>query len=337
MMTDFSSDFGVLQRQARRRHVLAIALAATFTAFATIPLNAADATNGTSNGTAPAKKLTKTVGLDIVRKTANPDHTTSLVFRWSEKGNTMERTVVVNDKTIVVYNGQLKKFSDLTDEQMRAKAVATVGADGVTAVLLRFGKAPLPKDQLTPEQAAAVASLAPPPTAASEAALEKRVSGLVASLSLQDVAEQERVRKVITSDLRAVRDAHNAGLQLDPSVHKNFINGLQADLTPEQVETVKNSLTVNKLPITLKAYHQILPGLKPEDEAKIVDWLERAREESLDVKNVDEMNPIFKKYKTEIERYLNAHGYDWAKSYKAFVDAQKASAKDSANGKPPGT
>lgn len=338
MMTNDSCSLFVVRRNQVCRRVFAVATAALIlTGFTIARLDAADATNETSNATAPVKKLTKTVGLDIVKKTANPDHTTSLVFRWSEKGNTMERTVVVNDKTIVVYNGQLKKFSDLTEEQMHAKAVATVGADDVTVVLLRFGKAPLPKDQLTPEQAAAIASLAPPPTAASDAALEKRVSALVTSLSLQDAAKQERVRKVITTDLRAVRDAHNAGLQLDPSVNKNFIEGLQAELTPEQVEAVKNSLTVNKVPITLKAYHQILPDLKPDDEAKIVDWLKRAREESLDVKNVDEMNPIFKKYKTEIERYLNAHGYDWAKSYKAFVDAQKAGNKSSTTDKPPGT
>ena len=310
----------------------------TVTMFVTLAsglLNAAESTNGTSNTTAPPKKLTKTVGLDIVKRTANLDHTTSLVFRWDEKGTPMERTVVVNEKTIVVYNGQLKKFSDLTDGQMKAKAVATVGADDVTAVLLRFGKAPLPKDQLTPEQAATIASLAPPATAASDAALEKRVSALVDSLSLSDTAKQEHVRKALSANLRAVREAHNAGLVLDPSVHSNLINGLQADLTPEQVEAVKNSLTANKLPITLKVYHQILPQLKPEDEAKILDWLKRAREESLDVKNVDEMTPIFKKYKTEIERYLDAHGYEWAKSYKAFVDGQKAGGKSSVPDKPP--
>jgi hypothetical protein len=324
-------------RFAAQPHLLALATAALLTAFTIASVDAAEATNGTSTtAAAPARKLTKTVGLDIVRKTANPDHTTSLVFRWSEKGTPAERTVVVNDKTIVVYNGQIKKFSDLTDDQMRAKAVATVGADDVTVVLLRFGKAPLPKDQLTPEQSALIASLAPPATAASDAALEKKVSALVASLSLPDSAKQERVRNVLTTHLRAVRDAHNAGLQLDPSVHKSFIGGLQADLTSEQVETVKNSLTANKLPITLKAYHQILPNLKPDDEAKIADWLKRAREESLDVKNVDEMTPIFKKYKREIEAYLDAHGYDWATSYKAFVDGQKAGA-NSTKDKPPGT
>ncbi len=314
---------------------LTTTVAALLAALTTTTLHAADVTNEAA--AAPAKKLSKTVGLDIVKKTANPDHTTSLTFRWTEKGTTSERTVTANDKTIVVYNGQLKKFSDLTDDQLRAKAVATVGADDTTAVLLRFGKAPLPKDQLTPEQSALIASLAPPTTAASDTALEKRVSGIVASLSLSDTAKQERVHKILSTDLRAVRDAHNAGLQLDPSVHKAFIDGLQSELTPEQVETVKNSLTVNKLPITLKAYHQILPNLKPEDEAKIINWLTRAREESLDQKNVDEMSPLFKKYKKEIENYLDAHGYDWAKSYKTFVDSQKAGAKTPAADKPPGT
>jgi hypothetical protein len=269
-------------------------------------------------------KLPKTVGLDIVKKTVNPDKSVSLDFRWSEKGKTMQRTVVVNDKTIVVYNGQLKKFSDLTDEQLHAKAVATVGSDGITTVLLRFGKAPVPKDQLTPEQSALLASLAPPATAASDTALEKRVTALVDSLELKDAVKRERVQSVITTDLRAVRDAHNAGLQLDPAAHKAFITGLQADLTPEQVETVKDKLTVNKVPITFKVYKQILPNLTPEEEAKILAWLKQAREESLDVKNVDEMNPIFKKYKKEIEHYVDSRGYDWAKSYKTFVDGQKA-------------
>jgi hypothetical protein len=123
-----------------------------------------------------------------------------------------------------------------------------------------------------------------------------------------------------------VRDAHNAGLQLDPDVHKKFIAGLQADLTPGQIESVKNQLTANKLPITFKAYHQIIPNLKPADDAKILDWLTQAREQSLDVKNVDEMTPIFKKYKTEIEHYLDQQGYDWHASYKAYVDNQKPGA-----------
>jgi hypothetical protein len=82
------------------------------------------------------------------------------------------------------------------------------------------------------------------------------------------------------------------------------------------------------LPITLKVYHQILPNLKPEDERVILSELQKAREESLHEKNVDEMTPIFKKHKTEIEHYLNTHGYDWDAAYKAFVAAQKSPAAE---------
>jgi len=306
--------------------LLGILAAAFMLALAASFARSAESTNNTPDAT----KLTRTVGLDIVSHTVNPDKTVSLVFKWSDKGKAMERTVVVNDSTIVVFNGQLKKFADLTEKDLHAKAVATVGADGVTTVLLRFGKAPLPKDQLTPAQLAVVASLAPPATAASDAALEKRVAAMVASMELADPAKQERLHAVLTANLRAVRDAHNAGLQLDPTVHKDLIAGLQADLTPEQVDSVKDKLTINKVPITFKGYHQILPNLKPEDDRMILEQLQQAREDCLDVKNPDEMTPIFKKHKTEIERYLNSHGYDWAKSYKAFVDGQKAGSTNSA-------
>lgn len=289
------------------------------------PAKAGDATNSIAVPV-PAKKMSRTVGLEIVNRTVNPDKSTSLTFKWSEKGNSMERTVVANDQTIVVYNGKIEKFSGLTDDQFRAKAVATVSADGVTVVLLRFGKQPLPKDQLTPEQLALIASLAPPPTAASDAALNKRVATIVDSLDLNDAAKEEQISNVITADLRAVRDAHNAGLQLDPEVHQKFIAGMQAVLTPDQIESVKNQLTANKVPITFKVYHQILPNLTPQDDAKILDWLKQAREQSLDVKNVEDMNPIFKKYKNEIEHYLEQQGYDWNAAYKAYVNSQKSGA-----------
>src|SRR5579859_3756849 len=198
--------------------------AALLLAATVIPAHAQDAATGPTIIT-PGKNTTRTVGLDIANRTVNPDKTTSLTFKWSEKGKQFERTVVANDKTIVVNNGKIMKFSDLTEEQFHAKAVATVGTDGTTVVLLRFGKKPLPKDKLTPEQAAIIASLAPPASAASDAALNKRVAGIVDSLNLNDAAKAQRINDVIATDLRAVRDAHNAGLQLDPGAHQQFIAG----------------------------------------------------------------------------------------------------------------
>lgn len=287
--------------------------------FTTIPFLQAQE----PSAVAPSK-LSRTVGLDIVQHVVNPDNTISLTFHWSEKGHDFQRTVVATDQTIVVYNGHIMTMKDLTDDQYKAKAVATVKSDGTTVVLLRFGKKPLPKNQLTPAQRALLASLAPAPTAASDTALDHRVESIIQSLNLSDAEQSRRVSAVLEADLRAVRDAHNSGLELDPSVHQQFIEGLAANLTPDQVEMVKDKLTLNKMPITFKVYQQIIPNLKPSDKARILSLLGEAREKSLDQKNVDEMTPIFKKYKLEIQKYLESQGYDWNGSYKAFVQGQKA-------------
>ena len=291
--------------------------------FAILTLAIAGASAFSADAAPVPSKLSRTVGLDIISKSVNPDKSVSLTFKWSEKGNAMERTVVANDATIVVYNGKIRKLAELTDADFHAKAVATVGSDGVTVVILRFGKSPLPKDQLSPAQLALLGTLVPPATAASDTALTKRVNAIVDSLEIQDSASQARVRNVLLNDLRAVRDAHNAGLQLDESVNQKFLAGLQADLAPAQVDAVKDKLTNNKLPLTYKVYHQILPNLTQEDDREILTQLQKAREECLYVKNVDEMTPIFKKHKTEIEHYLKSRGYDWDKAYKTFVDGQK--------------
>src|ERR1700749_2704502 len=108
-----------LFQQSCRAAILSTMLLAGVTA--TTATAAGSSNNATA--TAPARQ-SRTVGLDIIKRTPNPDHTTSVTFKWSEKGKDYQRTVIVNDKTIVVYNGQLKKFSDLTDDQFHAKAVA---------------------------------------------------------------------------------------------------------------------------------------------------------------------------------------------------------------------
>src|SRR5690348_12588749 len=101
------------------RDLTALALASVL-ALATVPVHAQDAANSVIVVT-PGKNATRTVGLDIAKRTVNPDKTTSLTFKWSEKGKQYERTVTANDKTIVVNNGKIIKFSDLTDDQFHAK------------------------------------------------------------------------------------------------------------------------------------------------------------------------------------------------------------------------
>jgi Protein of unknown function (DUF3826) len=211
---------------------------------------------------------------------------------------------------------------------LKKKAVATVGPDMVTAVNLRFGRAmvAVSADQLTPAQIAALKAAAPAINPASDVSLNKRVDGIVASLQLNDPAKEGRLKEILTTDLKAVRDSHNAGFAPDKSVHENLNAGLAAELTPDQIETVKNTLTVNKVPVTFKAYHQIVPGLTAEEDAKILGLLKEAREKCLDVKNPDEMARVFEPYKKQIQAYLIANGHDWNTLYKQFVDSMKANA-----------
>jgi hypothetical protein len=267
------------------------------------------------------------VGIDIVKKTVNADRSLTLTFQWKDKGGKeVSRSVVVNSSTVIGIDGKLKTMADLTDETLKKKAVATVGPDGVTAVLLRVGRAmiSMSRDQLTAAQVASLEAAAPPATPESNAALEKRVADLVGSLQLNDAAKEARVKAILGTDLREVRESHNAGFAPDPSVRAAFNAGLKAELTSDQIETVKDKLTVNKVPVTFKVYHEIVPNLTAEEDATILDLLKQAREECLDVKNPDEMARVFEPYKKRIETYLTEHGHDWKTLYKKFTDEQKA-------------
>ncbi len=293
-------------------------------------------TQAATVATPTTQPLSKTVGIDIIKKTVNPDGSLTLTFQWKDRdGNPLTRSVIVNDGTVIGIDGQLKTLADVTDAVIRKKAVATVGPDGITAVNLRFGRAmvAVTKDQLTPAQLAAMEAAAAPASAASDAALEKRVDGIVASLDLNDPAKEVRVKEILSTDLRAVRDSHNAGFAPAKSVREDFNAGLAAELTPEQIETVKDRLTANKVPVTFRVYHQIVPNLTAAEDAKILELLKQAREQCLDVKNPDEMARIFEPYKKQIEKYLTADGHDWKTLYKQFVDSQKA-AQNSATTQP---
>jgi hypothetical protein len=108
--------------------------------------------------------------------------------------------------------------------------------------------------------------------------------------------------------------------------HAQFLAALSTVLTPEQVETVKDVLTINKVKITFNAYGQIFHGLTDEQKAFILQNLQAAREEAIDAGAMTEKSAFFKKYKIKIEAYLTAQGYDVKRSYKDFVAKQKAAA-----------
>ena len=181
--------------------------------------------------------------------------------------------------------------------------------------------------------------------------VQKKASEWVTDLKLNDATKEERVKTAIATHLITVRDWHNshppstvpAGInpatgnplsELDrqviassampKSVHESLMNVLKTELSPAQVETVLDKYTIGKVAFTLKGYQAIVPDLKPEEEAKILDYLKQAREQAIDYKNMKEISAIFEIYKTKCEQYLNSNGRNWRQLYKAYTDAVKA-------------
>ena len=185
----------------------------------------------------------------------------------------------------------------------------------------------------------------------SDAEIEKNASGWVATLTLADAAKEVRVKDVVVTHLKAVRDWHNdhpastvpAGINpttgkpltnldrqmiadsaMPKSVHEALMTGLRQDLTEPQIEAILDSYTVGKVAFTLKGYHAIVPDLTAEEEAKILGFLKQAREQAVDYKSMQQISAIFEIYKTQSEQYLIANGRDWKALFKAYVASVKA-------------
>ena len=196
------------------------------------------------------------------------------------------------------------------------------------------------------EPAATTAPSAGDDAAAADPAV-KRAASIVSSLKIDDPAKAARVKDVIAAQFNAIHQWHadndakrKASATTEPTgpkadaakeiqasyqaLHDKYITALSADLTPEQIDTVKDKMTGGQMKATLNNYPEIVPNLTDEDMAMIRKTLLDAREDAMDAANRNERIAIFKKYKGRINIYLNAHGHNVSQSYKDFGQAQKA-------------
>jgi hypothetical protein len=181
--------------------------------------------------------------------------------------------------------------------------------------------------------------------------VDRKAAGWSAGLKLTDSEKEKRVTNAIATHLKTIRDWHNshpftsvpAGINpatgnklsdldrqviansaMPASIHKDLMDVLKNELTPEQVEFVLDQYTIGKVAFTLKGYKAIVPDLTSEEETKITEFLKQAREQAIDYKNMNQISAIFEIYKTKSEQYLNSNGRNWRQLYKAYVDKVKA-------------
>jgi hypothetical protein len=186
--------------------------------------------------------------------------------------------------------------------------------------------------------------------------ISKRADKIVAPLGIADEAVNTRVRQLIVQQYRSLREIHDArdakiseakrapsadstiaeawskvardaaNLKL-ADVHRRFIARLSVELTPEQVEKVKDGMTSGVVPVTYKRYLELFPKLTDEQKREILADLLEARERAMDAGTSEEKNAVFDKYKGRINNYLSAAGYNVKQAEKDLAEKQKGAEK----------
>ncbi|MEP6675951.1 MAG: DUF3826 domain-containing protein [Ferruginibacter sp.] len=184
--------------------------------------------------------------------------------------------------------------------------------------------------------------------------INQRANKIVATLGIADSAKFYRVQNIITQQYRnlsAVHDSSNARSKaakinntdkdkatvavkeietgrdaaLD-KFHQQYIAKLSAELSADQVTKIKDGMTYNILPVTYKAYMEMLPTLTDVQKKQLYAWLEEAREHAIDAESSDKKHAVFGKYKGRINNYLSAQGIDMKKAgdeWQARIKAEK--------------
>jgi len=170
-----------------------------------------------------------------------------------------------------------------------------------------------------------------------------RATKIVTTLGLAEAAKSNRVHEIIVQQYRGLNDIHwvrdveignakakfaddkaaantaieSSRAQTKPKLeklHAEFLNKLSTELSPEQVDKVKDGLTYGVVPLTYGVYLKMYPELNNEQKVQIKAWLNEARELAMDGSTSDEKHAVFGKYKGKINNYLSKAGYDAKKA-----------------------
>lgn len=169
-----------------------------------------------------------------------------------------------------------------------------------------------------------------------EQVVMQRAQKIVAALQLPDSAQFKRVSHRVAKqylDLNTLHEGVKAAKKAltEPSdektkqleaetnaqlvqLHKNYLIDLAKDLTPAQVDQVKDGMTYGVLPKTYRGYQEMLPDLTETQKAQILTWLTEARELAMDADTSEKKHAWFGKYKGKINNYLSAQGIDMKKA-----------------------
>jgi hypothetical protein len=202
-----------------------------------------------------------------------------------------------------------------------------------------------------------MAAADPDAAAAYERVIAARADKVVASLHVASEGARDRVRGVLLDFFRSLNSWHDAHAarrrelrsakdaaareecaRLDhelAELRAGFVAGLAADLSPPEIDRVKDALTYNVLHVTERAYHEMIETLTAEQKATIHDWLVEARDLAISEGSSEAKHGVFGKYKGRINNYLSQQGYDLKEEERGWQARRKAAAEAPSTTKEP--
>jgi len=175
-------------------------------------------------------------------------------------------------------------------------------------------------------------------------AIEGRTADILKVLALQDQAKAGKVHDTIMGQYRTLKawhDENDAKLKASrkdtnavatiraslKEIHNKFLADLAMNLTPEQIDQVKDKMTYGKVQFTFAGYRASYPDLSEANKQAILEMLKQAREEAMDGGSAEEKTAVFQRYKGKINNFLSKQGIHPEKAKAADAAATNASAK----------
>ncbi|MDR2917303.1 MAG: DUF3826 domain-containing protein [Tannerella sp.] len=182
--------------------------------------------------------------------------------------------------------------------------------------------------------------------------LAERSEKIVKTLNITDSEKHNRITKTLTNQyklLGEINDDFNHKIKVAKEEIKDntkleqknkelyeeknaklynlqceFIGNLSANLTNDQIESVKDGMTYGVRMVTYKSYNEMIPALKEDEKRQIYAWLTEAREHAMNASSSKDKHGWFNKYKGRINNYLSRQGYDIQKERKLWEERVKA-------------
>ena len=126
--------------------------------------------------------------------------------------------------------------------------------------------------------------------------------------SVKVLKDQQRTDKAGLAAIRELIDKR-LNYQLD-SLHPLYLTRLSDFLDDKQIGQVKDGMTFGVLPLTYKAYLEMILTLTETQKKQIMNWLLEAREHAMDAESAEKKHAWFGKYKGRINNYLSKEGFD---------------------------